>query len=192
MKRAILIHGWGGTPDVDCFPWLKKELENKGFEVKVPLMPDTFNPKINAWVTKLSKVVGKPDKDTYFIGHSIGCQAIMRYLESLPKNTKVGGVVFLAGWFYLTDETWDEEYTTEKAKPWIETPIDFKKVKSHTNKFTDIAGDNDPYVLLSDSDIFKKKLGAKIIIERGKGHVCGESKVVELPSALNEIMEMSK
>ena len=33
------------------------------------------------------------DENTYFVGHSIGCQAIMRYLESVDVK-KIGGVLF--------------------------------------------------------------------------------------------------
>jgi len=192
MKKVILVHGWGGSPENEWFPWLKKQLEEKGFKVDAPEMPDTFNPKIDKWVAKLNEIVGKPDKDTFLLGHSIGCQTVMRYLQSLEEETKIGGVIFVAGWFDLTDETWDEDYTPEKAKQWIETPIDFEKIKKHTDKFVDIASDDDPYVRLSDSELFKEKLGAKIIIEHNKGHICQESGVMELPSALNEILEMAK
>ena len=51
------------------------------------------------WVAEITKIVEAPDKDTYFIGHSIGCQAILRYLEKI--NSPVGGALFVAGWFFL-------------------------------------------------------------------------------------------
>lgn len=192
MKKVFIIHGWGGSPEQDWLQWLKKELESREFKVEVPNMPDSMKPKIESWVSKLSKVVGEPDKETYFVGHSVGCQAIIRYLEQLPENVKIGGIIFVAGWFNLKDETWDEDYTKEIANPWINTQIDFEKVKQHTNKFIDIASNNDPYVPLSDINIFKEKLGAEIIMIGDKGHICEESGVKELPVVLNKLLEISR
>jgi esterase/lipase len=37
MKKVFIIHGWDGYPEEGWFPWLKKELEKKGFSVFVPL-----------------------------------------------------------------------------------------------------------------------------------------------------------
>ena len=75
-------------------------------------MPNTNSPKIEKWVGFLEKNIKSADTDTYFIGHSIGCQTILRYLERLPESTKVGGVVFVAGWFNLKESA----YTAEKKK----------------------------------------------------------------------------
>lgn len=191
--KIYIIHGWGGNPESDWYSWLKKELEKKGFEVFLPSMPDTMKPKIDTWVNFLRKQVGKANKDIYFIGHSIGCQTIMRYLEKLPDKDKIGGTIFVAGWFNLTEETYgDEGFTRDIAFPWINTSINFEKIKKHTTKFIDIVSDNDPYVPLSDSEIFKEKLGAKIIIEHGKGHLSGEDGIKEFPLLLKEILEVTK
>src|SRR3989344_8188293 len=128
MKRLFIIHGWGGSPDEELHKYLKKELSKENFEVYFPEMPNTEEPKINEWVSHLKKTVQTPDKSTYFLGHSIGCQAILRYIESLPENTKVGGAIFLAGWFNLKNLESSEE---EIAKPWLETPINCKKILKH-------------------------------------------------------------
>ena len=125
MKRVFIIHGWGGNPDEPWLKWLKQQLEAKDYEATNPKMPNTWNPKISEWVNRLNQSVGEPNEDTYFVGHSIGCQAIMRYLEQLPENQKVGGVIFVAGWFNLTDETWDEIYTKKIAKEWVHGTINF-------------------------------------------------------------------
>jgi len=192
-KRVFIIHGWGGVPDVDWYSWLKRELENLGYEVQSPSMPNTMRPTIEEWVSKIKEIVGEVDKDMYFVGHSMGCQAIMRYLERLPEEVIVKGVVFVAGWFNLTDETWDEDYLPEIAKPWIDTPIDFSKVKKHAKRFVAVYSDNDPYVPVSDSKLFKERLGAEVILEKNKGHITGgDDNVTELPIVLEKILEMSK
>lgn len=192
MKRVFIIHGWGGGSKGDWFVWLKKELETKGFVVVAPDMPDTWHPKISEWVGKIKELVGSVDEETYFVGHSIGCQAIMRYLERLPQDEKIGGAIFVAGWFNLTDETWDEEYTKEIADEWINMPIDFGKLKQHTNKFILINSDNDPDVPLSDTELFKENLSTKVIMLKNMGHIAGDDGVTELPVALEELLKMSK
>ncbi|HEY4509940.1 MAG TPA: alpha/beta hydrolase, partial [Candidatus Paceibacterota bacterium] len=68
MKRVFLIHGWEGSPESNWFVWMKNELEQKGFDVTAPAMPDSMNPKMDAWVSHLAKIVGDPNEETYFIG----------------------------------------------------------------------------------------------------------------------------
>lgn len=189
QKRVFIIHGWDGYPEEGWFPWLKQELEQKDFSVAVPAMPDAAEPNIEAWTSHLSHIVGNADENTLFIGHSIGCQAILRYLESLPADAKVGGAVFVAGWFTLTNVNSDEE--KEIAKPWLETPIVFEKIKWHTEKFIAILSDNDPYVPLDNKNVFADKLGAKIIVEHDKKHFSGSTGTTELPSALESLLNIS-
>jgi hypothetical protein len=193
MKRAFIIHGWGGNSKEGWFPWLKSELEKRGFKVYVPNMPDPECPKIKAWISCLKKLVGKADKDTYFVGHSIGCQAILRYLETLPKTAKVGGAVFVAGWTHLKiDAIEDEEPGSSKiAMPWIKKKISWNKILKHSKKFISIFSDNDPFVYLTDSKIFRNKLRSKIIVQHNKGHFSGSSGVKKLPIALKSVTELS-
>ncbi len=189
IKRVFIIHGWDGYPEEGWFPWIKGVLEKKGFEVHVPAMPDASNPKINAWVSFLSKQVGKPDKNTFFVGHSIGCQTIIRYLEKV--NEDVGGVVFVAGWFSLTPEAIPTKVEQAIAKPWLETPIDFGKVKKATKNFVAVFSDNDPFVVLENSKLFKERFSAKIVVEKNKGHFSGSDGVKELPVVLKELLRIS-
>ena len=52
-------------------------------------MPNSENPKIEKWVKYLEENIKSVDEQTYFIGHSIGCQTIMRFLEKLHKHKKL-------------------------------------------------------------------------------------------------------
>ena len=191
-KRVFIIHGWDGYPEEGCFPWLKKELENRGFAVYNPAMPEPLKPKIDVWVSFLKEQIGAPDEDTILFGHSIGAQTILRYLETLNDNKKIGGAVFLAGWVHLTDEAFEIEEDSQIAEPWLKTPLSWDKIKSRANKFVAIFSDNDMIVPFSDSEIFKEKLNAKIIIEHQKGHFSGSDGITELPSALSAIIDMLK
>lgn len=188
MKKAYIIHGWGGNPEEGCFPWLKKELEANGFQVEIPAMPNTNYPQIETWVAHLQNIIQEPDKDTYLIGHSIGTQTIMRYVETIPEDTKIGGIIFLAGFINLLDTAYEAEEEKDIAKPWLETPINFEKIKLHTTNITALFSDNDECVPLSDKDIFKEKLNAKIIVEHNKGHFSEGDGIKELPSLLDSVL----
>jgi len=190
MKRVILVHGWGGNPKEGWFSWLKSELEFKNFKVEAPVMPNTDAPEINSWVSKLSEVVGEPDGETYFVGHSIGCQTIMRYLANLPGDSKVGGAVFVAGFFNLKMQDHDEE-DHDIAKPWLETPMDTDNIKKVCPKTIAIFSDNDPDVPLSDKEIFSEKLSSKIIVEKKKGHFSADTGVTALSVALESVLELA-
>lgn len=187
-KRAFIIHGWDGFPEEAWFPWLKRGLEQRGFTVQIPSMPQPGEPTIETWVSKLKEIIGKPDEHTYLVGHSIGCQTILRYLAGL-EGKKFGGVVLVAGFFELRPlETEDEERI---LKPWIETPIDFGKVHEATHNITAIFSDNDQWVPMERNiELFKKNLGEDITIitEHDKQHFSGSSGITELPSALETVL----
>ncbi|MDD4995046.1 MAG: alpha/beta hydrolase [Patescibacteria group bacterium] len=191
-KRVFIIHGWDGYPEEGIFPWLKKEMQDRGFEVFNPSMPDPLKPQIETWVQYLKEQIGVPDENTFLFGHSIGAQTILRYIETLPRDIKIGGAVFLAGWVHLTDEAYETDEDPVIAKPWLETPIDWDEIKSHSNKFIGIFSDDDPLVPISDAKIFESKLGAKIIIEHEKEHFSGSTGIKELPATLNALLEIAE
>lgn len=180
-KRVFIIHGWDGNPNETWLKWLKEELRKQNFEVVAPQMPNAEEPRIEEWVPFLSDLVGEPNQETYFVGHSIGCQTIMRYLETIyPK--KIGKIIFVAGWFNL--ENLEDKESEEIAKPWVETPIDFGKVKDTAENINVFLSDNDPWVPLTDEEIFEEKLEAKVILEKNKGHFTGDDNVNEIPEIL--------
>ncbi len=184
-KRVFIIHGWGGSPKKDWLPWAISSLQDKGYEVVVPFMPDTDNPQITSWVNELKKLVGVPKKDDIFIGHSIGCQTILRFLEGLPEEQQVDKVILVAPWFKLTNLEDDEAW--EIADPWLKSEIVFEKVRPKANSFAAIFSDNDAWVPLKENrEMFEELLNPKIIVLSNKGHFSEEEGVSEIP----EIMKL--
>jgi predicted alpha/beta hydrolase family esterase len=76
------------------------------------------------------------------------------------------------------------------AKPWLETPIDYEKIKNNIPKITAIFSDDDPDVDISDKELFEKYLNAKTLVEHEKGHFSLDVGVLELPVALSSIIDM--
>ncbi|MBI2004533.1 serine hydrolase family protein [Candidatus Pacearchaeota archaeon] len=183
-KKVYLIHRWGGDSESDWYGWVKKELEKKGIPVGVFDMPDSENPKIEKWVKYLEENIKEVDEQTYFIGHSIGCQTILRYLEKLHKHKRIGGCVLIAPWFNLINLEADE---LKIAHPWINALIDFSRILEHCNNFLCIFSKDDPYVHLDEIEKFKKNLGAKIIIKEKQGHFTEDDGIKKIPEILEFI-----
>lgn len=135
--------------------------------------------------------VGTYNKSTYFVGHSLGCQAIVRYLETLSSDDKIGGVVFVGGYFKkLTNIEKEGNEVVKIANKWLDAPIDFKKAKSHLIKSVAVFSDNDYYVPKENQKDFENKLGSKIIIQHNKGHFSGEDGINKLPVVLSSLVDM--
>lgn len=180
MKRAYIIHGWGGSSSSEpWFDWLRKELPKKNFKVTILDMPDSDEPKIEKWVKFLEEQINSDeiDEETYFIGHSIGCQTIIRFLEKLHRHKKIRGCVFVAGWFDLINMEPEE---MEIAHPWINTKVDFERVLDHCSNFLAIFSNDDPYVHLNESEKFRENLGAKIILKHKEKHFNETEKIPEI------------
>jgi len=187
MKKMYLVHCWDGTSNDGWYPWIEQELKKYNVEVIRFDMPNTANPTIEEWVNTLNEKVDKLDEKTYFMGHSIGCQTILRYLET-KEPTKIGGILFVAPWLDLLPEAVEDEDSYNTAYPWIHTPINFEKVKEFSNNINCIFSDNDYFVDLAQEQEFKQKLNAKTIIVNEKGHISQDDDIFES----NEILELSK
>ncbi|MFA4845176.1 MAG: alpha/beta fold hydrolase [Patescibacteria group bacterium] len=191
MKRIFIVHGWDGYPEEGWFPWLRRELEARGFEVHVPQLPEPGSPRMKNWVPALAKAVGTADEQTFFVGHSMGCQTIARYLASLPEGVQVGGAVFVAGFFKRLTNLEDDEEVREIASEWLTTPLNLADVFSHLRKSVAIFSDNDPFVPMENQEDFRDQLQSKIIIEHNMGHFSGRrDNVLELPVVLEAVVSL--
>lgn len=111
----------------------------------------------------------------------------MRYFEKTKE--RAGGCVFIGPWFTLSGIDGKEDQ--EIAKPWLETPIDFKKVKNACKKVTCIFSDDDPFVPVENEKMFKKNIGAKTIMLTGYGHFGDKEKITKLPIVLEEFLKLT-
>ncbi|MES2314642.1 MAG: alpha/beta fold hydrolase [Patescibacteria group bacterium] len=186
MKRLFIVHGWDGSSKEPMIAWVGKVGSELGFETTVLDMPNTGVPTIDAWTKHLEDNVYYVDQDTYFVGHSLGCQAILRYLE-MNKGSTLGGVVLIAPAFVIADlETQEDK---DIARPWVDRPIDFTSIRNMNGKFVTIFSDNDASVPLeANKEIIEKGLAGKIVVEQGKGHFTQEDGVTEL-LVVKEVLE---
>lgn len=177
MKKVYLVHGWEGHSENFWFPWLKEELEKKDFSVISFDMPNTSVPKIEEWVSHIAENIDSVDEKTYFVGHSVGCQAIMRFMEKLHKHVKIGGCVFVAPWLNLIGLSLEE---LNIAHPWINNKINFERILDHCGKFQIIFSSDDPYVHMSEIEKFEEGLHVNAIVKHGCGHFSNKKNIFEI------------
>jgi predicted alpha/beta hydrolase family esterase len=188
-KRAFIIHGYQGFPGEAWLPWLKGELEKRGYDVSLPSMPSPDRPTIPEGIEFIAGMVGQPDPQTAMVGHSIGSQAIIRYLETLgAAGRSVGTTVLVASGFpsgISSDEARKMAEGDEVLVPWLAIGVDPHLVKKAAGRCTVILSDDDPFIDAGKARAaFQACLDAKIIMEHSKGHLNEDSGLTELPSAL--------
>jgi predicted alpha/beta hydrolase family esterase len=191
--RAFIIHGYQGYPGEAWQPWLKTQLEQRGYEVALPEMPHADRPTISEWTSFITGLVGRPDERTVMIGHSLGAQAVLRYLETLGgTGQSIEKTILIASNFPtgMSPEAADERTGGDPVlRPWLTTGVDPKKVKKAAGECIVILSDNDPYIPFEEARAsFQASLGARIVVEPGKGHFNEDDRITELPAALAAVL----
>ncbi len=190
--RVFIIHGWDGYPEEGWFPWLRRELERLGFEVQVPQMPNADQPRMETWIPAIARAVGQADGRTFFVGHSMGCKAILGYLDRLPAGVVAGGAVFVAGFLQRLTNLEDDPITRETARRCLAFPVNLANVKTHVRRSVAIFSDNDQFVPLDSQADFRDHLGSEVLIEHNRGHFSGSQGVRELSAALESIVALRR
>lgn len=185
MKNALILHGWGNNSKDNWFPWLKNELELRGWKVWVPDLPHTDKPDIRNWDPFILNSFNI-NNDTVLIGHSAGSVEILSILGQI--NTKVKKAILVAG---FTDMI-KEEVMEAELKGLFKKPFNWENIKENADKIILIHSDDDPYVKLKHGEILKEKLDAKLIVKKGQKHFSistGGEKFRKLPMILELLKE---
>lgn len=185
MGRVFLIHGYGGSPNEGWRPWLRGELEHRGHKVVIPAMPDTQHPRVGPWTKALQEVVGEPRADDMFVGHSLGCIAIIRYLLTLKPGQTIARCVFIAGFYEELGPEYDE------LRSFLDDPIDWDAVKSACTSFSVIHSDDDDAVPVWCARNLAVALDVPMELQTGYGHFSSDDGITELPIVLEKIVAKS-
>lgn len=164
-KNALILHGAGNNSQGNWFPWLKTELENKGYEVFSPDLPHSDVPVLKDWLSAVKDF--DFNDETLLVGHSSGATLILRILESLPADKKIFKAILVAG--FVNKGTKPDYFPYKDGL--LETPFNWEKIKSSCLNFEFICSDNDPYQCGEEqSKILQEKLGGNLILEKDQGH----------------------
>lgn len=170
MDRPLfIVPRWAGRPDTDFYLWLESQVREarRGISsVRTLDMPNPAQPTIDAWVGALARAVGpEPAPSTLLMGHSVGCQTVIRYLATLPPGRVIDGVLLVAAW-------WDVDKPWESIVPWIETPVELARVRAAARRFVVLQSDNDPFTAdhARNKRLWEERLGAEVITAPGSRH----------------------
>ncbi len=165
IDRILLVPRWAGTAASDWYPWLARELASRAPAVRLevaPLRPEPGRPEIEACLEGLGELA--PAR-TLLVGHSVGCQVLMRALARLPDDARAPALLLVAGW-WTVDQPWDT------LRPWIDTPFDRGRAAARCERIEVLLSDDDPFTRDAEETRrrFTSELGAEVQILPGRRH----------------------
>lgn len=165
MINAIIFHGTSSTPNSFWFPYLKKELESKGYKVSTPSLPDADHPDLKNWLPAALRE--NINDQTVLIGHSAGAPLTLSVLEDI--NFKVKQAILVAG--YARPKGKDKN-----TEPILQDKYNWHKIKASVGEIIFINSDNDPWGCDDkEAQYMQSHLGGKLIVKKGEGHMGSDS-----------------
>ena len=174
--KAVILHGTGGSPDENWFPWLKKELEASGVEVFVPRLPVGVEQNLENWNKAFTEQIPfELDGDTILIGHSNGAAFMLSLLNQHRKEPLLSSV-FVSG-FYQNLGGEFEQF----VKSFIDIDFDWSLIRKNAGKVLQLHGTDDPYVPMNSAEGLSRLLGSEVVkIDEG-GHLNAAAGFLEFP-----------
>jgi predicted alpha/beta hydrolase family esterase len=172
-SKVLFLQSWYSKVTDNWYPWLKGELDKKGYETYFPDIPELRKAVPDmAKILKFIESLKAIDKDTIIIGHSIGNLLAMR----LAEKHKLKQMILVSAWDY-------DDLCEGHVKFW-KTKINHAKIKKNVKDITVVHSNNDPYFTQSSAEGTTKRLGAKFVLIKGGGHFGSKEKTKKLPQIL--------
>lgn len=183
MRTVFIFHGTGGSPEGNWFPWLKKELEQKGLRVIIPRFPTPEGQSLEAWLKILSQYKEFINEETIFVGHSLGGMFLLKVLEQLDHS--VYAAFFVAAPVGIKPiKYYDSDYIFTQFK------FDWGKIVGKAKHVAVWHSDNDPYISLGNGEELARRLHIKLNFIPNAGHLNAESGYTTLEPLLQEITKI--
>jgi predicted alpha/beta hydrolase family esterase len=179
LPNILIIHGnGGGTGNDQWIPWLKAQLQEKGFTVQNPTMPDNIEAKASVWLPYIKDEL-KAGPDTIIVGWSSGAVVAMRYAE----QNKIKGSVLIG-----TNHT-DLNNDMEKISGYYDKPWDWDAIKNNQEWIALFASQDDPFIPVEEARFIKEKLQPEYYEFTNKGHFGHPIPMPEFPEVLEIIVK---
>lgn len=159
-KNAVILHGTDADSTDHWFPWLKTELEVRGYAVWVPNLPGADRPDAAKYVSFLIDSGWDYNENTVLIGHSSGAVAILHLLAQLERKVAIS--IFVG--VFRGDLGWDS------LKDIDPDGLDLNRIISKSNRFVFLHSDNDPYCPLAHASYYADELGGELVVLPGQKH----------------------
>ena len=180
-RSFFIIHGTGGSPQGNWFPWISSELKKLGQEVAVPQFPLDQQQNLSNWFKAFEATVGQLTSGHVLVGHSIGAAFVLRLLER--ASVKVAGAVLVAPFARQLDNPDFDPFNAT----FVEPAFDWTKIRKAADKFIVYSGDNDPYVPTSVGAEVARELGCECNLIEGGGHLNASSGYLSFERLLGDL-----
>lgn len=188
VRRAAILHGTAGNPNENWQPWLRRQLERRGYEVFVPQLPCANHPDWSRYEPFL-KTCGWDFADNLVIGHSSGSTAMLRLMQS-DWFPRVDAAVFVglfvnvrmleadpAEWYNqgMFDELFPEQFR-------------WRTIRDRAGYRLVIHADDDPFCAYDDAQVAAANMDAKLVTVPGGKHLSiGSGGIDKLPWAIQSL-----
>ncbi|MBI2484650.1 alpha/beta fold hydrolase [Candidatus Uhrbacteria bacterium] len=179
--RVTLVHGMNATPASNFHPWLKRELEARGFSVRVPELPlHSGEPlEILPLMEILHEKIGMLDHEDILLGHSLGAVLALRYLEYVELKGRPRACI-------LVGAPW--QVKTPELQTLFMTDLDFDVVPWKASEFFVVHSPDDNLVPFDHAKKWAEALKAQLVDANGNGHYMD----TEYPVLLDLISDVAK
>jgi len=178
--NIYVVHGYTANSQANWYPNLKCQLESENIAVHVFDMPNPHAPVEKEWLDFLERNITNFDDKSIFIGHSLGCVAILRFLED--KNTDNIESLFLVSGFV-------EDSPIPELSGFVKGEINYSKLLQTIKNRVVVSAVDDDIVPYSYSRVLAKKLNAKFkLLETGK-HFIDRDGFTEFPYLIKLIQQ---
>jgi serine hydrolase len=159
LKKAVILHGTDNNHEGNWFPWLKKELESRGYEVWVPDLPENHTPNRQLYNDFLFGK-GWDFTDNLVIGHSSGAVSVLNLLAD-ERCPEIATGVLVGSWSHTDDTDLDND---QFSNLFPAAGFDFNLIKKRARKLVFIHSNNDPYCPLEQAKWLAEQTKSEIIV----------------------------
>lgn len=173
--RIVLVHGYKASPRHNFWPWLYDELKNRGHDVTAVDLPNPEEPQCAEWTGAIADTIHRPGGDTIFIGHSLGCVALLHYLENAEMSGTPKSVILVSPPYHIG---------SEKFETFFSPKVDFDTVMWKGQEFVVVAAKDDDVIPNDHAEKYAGELNGELhMLDEGKHFVDS----IDLPKILELI-----
>ena len=183
-RIAVIIHGSPHHPTTDdltsqhWLPWLRKQLEQRGYTVVMPAMPQPSTPDYESWKTALEQALGnnRLTSTSLAVGHSAGGTFLIRYL--LEQDVVIDALLLVAAARYPEG---DGSPHSEAMGVMSDYPINHPVAR----RTLCLCSSDDAERIVRSARFFQEKLGSELLQASDRGHFMAKHGVTELTEGLD-------
>jgi len=173
MTQVLICHAYNTLPSDNWYEWFAELLKSRGYDAKVLQLPNPSAPSEEKWVESIR--AAHTNDLVRFVGHSLGCRAVLAYLNQYNKSVEsVALVACPMFWDGVVD-------TRPPLKAYVDgmQELDFEKLKNLVNRYDLFHDSTDDLLPMRNVEYLKKMLADKAVVHTSDKY--GHFDVPEIP-----------